>query len=82
MAIIKRNELKQMGKENLKNKLVELRKELIKVNAQISTGTPPENPGRVREIKKTIARILTILNQPKQEVKEKSKKQTEETKKQ
>lgn len=83
MAIIKKSELKQMGNENLKSRLSELRKELIKVNAQISTGTPPENPGRVREIKKTIARILTILNQPKKEVKEKiTKKPTEESEKQ
>lgn len=63
MAIIKKNDLKQMDEEMLKKKLDDLRREIIKINAQISTGTPPENPGRVREIKKTIARILTMLNQ-------------------
>ncbi len=81
MAIIKKNELKQMGNENLKSRLSELKKELIKMNAQISTGTPPENPGRVKEIKKTIARILTILNQPKKETKKITKKLKEETEK-
>ena len=63
MAIIKKNDFKQMDEESLKKKLNDLKKEMIKINAQISTGTPPENPGRVREIKKTIARILTKLKQ-------------------
>ena len=49
--------------------MIELRKELIKVNAQVSTGTVPENPGNVKNIKKTIARILTIKTQKKEEEK-------------
>lgn len=63
MAIIKKNDFKQMDEESLKKKLDDLKKEMVKINAQISTGTPPENPGRVREMKKTIARILTKLKQ-------------------
>ena len=57
---IKNNELRKLGNEQLNEKLKELKKELIKINAQISTGTVPENPGNVKNIKKTIARILTI----------------------
>lgn len=61
MAIIKKNEFKKMEKKQLLDKKVELQKEMIKVNAQLSTKTTPENPGRIREIKKTIARINTML---------------------
>jgi len=75
MAIIRKNELAQMSEADRGKRLIDLRKEMIKINAQISTGTPPENPGRVREVKKTIARILTIANQ-------KSDKQTEVEEKQ
>ena len=32
----------------------------MKVNAQIAMGTVPENPGRIKEIKKTIARIKNL----------------------
>tara|TARA_Y100000310_G_scaffold344792_1_gene459548 strand:+ start:1280 stop:1471 length:192 start_codon:yes stop_codon:yes gene_type:complete len=60
-----------MSKEDLEKRLVELRKELMKFNAQISTGTPPENPGQVKNIKKNIARIHTFTNLKKEEVKEK-----------
>ena len=71
MAIVKKSEMKSMGEAQLKAKLKDLEKELIKVNAQIATGTAPQNPGNIREIKKTIARILTRLNEKKKEVKEK-----------
>jgi large subunit ribosomal protein L29 len=61
MAIIRQNELVQMDENSLNNKMNELRKELIKINAQIAMGTIPENPGKIKEIKRTIARIKTNL---------------------
>lgn len=75
MAIVKRNEFLQMNEPQLKERLNELRKEMIKINAQLSTHTPPENPGRVRTVKKTIARIYTRLSQFKK-LKPKEVKQT------
>ena len=51
MAKIK--ELRKLKKEELEIRLDQLRMELIKINAQISTGTPPENPGQVKNTKKT-----------------------------
>jgi large subunit ribosomal protein L29 len=63
MAIINKKELKEMGKEDLTNKLKELKKELIKENAQIAVGTTPKSPGKVKQMKKTIARIIQILNE-------------------
>jgi len=83
MAIIKKNEFGQMNEKSLNDKLVELKKELMKYNSQRSSGTPPDNPGRVREVKKTIARIYTKLGQkkieapkeaPKKEIKVKKEK--------
>ena len=50
----------QMDEKTLKDKLRELSKELIKINAQIAMGTVPENPGKIKEIKRTIARIKTM----------------------
>ncbi len=60
MAIIRKNELKAMKKEQLKEKLVVLRNELMKLRSQVATRTRPENPGRIRELRRTIARIHTI----------------------
>lgn len=58
---LKTKEIRSMAKEDLNEKLEELKKELIKINAQIATGTTPKSPGQVRQIKKTIARILTVI---------------------
>lgn len=75
---MKIKELRGMSKEDLDSKLIELRKEMIKHNAQIATGTTPKSPGQVREIKKTIAKILTIGARKEQEVK-KSKPEVKKT---
>ncbi|MBR9682964.1 50S ribosomal protein L29 [Candidatus Woesearchaeota archaeon] len=49
--------------EEIHNRLNELRKELMKENVHISSGTAPSNPGRLRQTKKNIARLLTIKSQ-------------------
>ena len=64
MAVIKKSEFKQMDEKQLKDKLADLKKEMMKLNAQRSTGTTLENPGRIRAVKKTIARIYTALSKP------------------
>jgi large subunit ribosomal protein L29 len=73
MAIIKKNELKDMKKEQIEEKLKELKREMIKINAQRSSKTLPENPGRVKEIQRTIARLLTREHMIEKSVKEVSK---------
>ena len=57
---MKINEIKAMDDKTLDEKLSELKYELIKINAQIAIGTTPKNPGQVKKIKKTIARVLGI----------------------
>ena len=57
-------QLKGMDHHGLKQKLSELEMELIKENAQIAIGTIPKSPGKIRTMKKTIARIKHFLSQP------------------
>lgn len=61
MSLVKKSELKQMTKEQINNKLKELNKELMRLNAQRFSGTAPENPGKIKQIKKTIAKLLIRL---------------------
>ena len=70
---MKRMELKQKSKEELKKNLVELKRDLMKLNTQRATRTIPENPGNMKKFRRTIARILTILNTKQAEVKNKNK---------
>ena len=67
---MKFKELKNLSKAELEEKIPEIKKQLMKDNTQVSSGTMPKNPGLIKANKKTIARILTILKQkPKEEKK-------------
>lgn len=55
-------ELKALSEDALKSRVAELRKELMKYNAQVAIGTIPKNPGAIRRSKRMIARIFTIIN--------------------
>lgn len=63
MATKQAKELRNLSPEKLREKEVELRKELIKLNAQVATGVNPQNPGRIKVLKKGIARIKTIVHE-------------------
>jgi ribosomal protein L29 len=60
---MKYKELKSKSKQELETQLSEMRKELIKLNTQVATGTTLKSPGQVSKVKKNIARLLTQLKQ-------------------
>jgi len=47
----------------LDKRMDELKLELSKERANINIGAPVTSPGRVKEIRKTVARILTVKNE-------------------
>lgn len=63
MAILKTSEIRDMDGDELDEKMNDLQKELVEERGQIEVGGFAENPGRIKEMKKTIARIKTVLNQ-------------------
>ncbi|MEK6951577.1 MAG: 50S ribosomal protein L29 [Nanoarchaeota archaeon] len=62
MSLIKKNELKNINVLAINEKISEFNKELMKLNTQRAVGTAIENPGRIRLLKRTIARLLTVQN--------------------
>lgn len=56
-------ELSVLQPGELREKLLELKKELMKENAQVAIGTVPKNPRKLRNAKKTIAKIEMVLAQ-------------------
>jgi len=72
LPILRKREIRQMMPEERKKRLNELRTELVRLRTTVAAGGTIENPARIREIRRTIARILTIENeQKKSEVSEK-----------
>ena len=63
MAILKTSEIREMSKEEVQEKLNDLKKEIVEEKGQIETGGFADNPGRIKEMRKTIARIKTVLNE-------------------
>jgi len=61
--------MKQMLPDERSKKLKELAAELTRLRTTVASGGTVENPSRIREIKKTIARILTMDNEEKLKVK-------------
>ena len=57
---MKAKEIRSTDKNLINEKILELKKELVKINAQIAIGSSIKNPGQVRKIKKTLARMFTI----------------------
>ncbi len=53
-------ELRKLKPEDLNSQLQELKLELMKELSNVKMGRPVKNPGKIKEIKKNIARILTI----------------------
>ena len=72
---MKAKELKVMNELDLENKTIELKKDLMKINSQIAIGTIPKSPGKVKEMKRTIAKILTIKHEKASQQKGGSKKE-------
>jgi len=68
---LKAREIRAMSREEREKKLKELRLELMKLRMQSQLGTL-ENPGKIKAIRKTIARILTINRE--EELQEEGKK--------
>jgi large subunit ribosomal protein L29 len=79
---MKYKELQSMPRNELQDKLKELKMDLIKANAQVATGTIPKNPGQVKQTKKTIAKIKSLLNkaEPEKEAKQAEEKKENKTK--
>jgi large subunit ribosomal protein L29 len=65
MSIVRPKEIRAMNDEQVAKQLKDLQNELLKERAITSTGGAPENPGRIRELRRTIARILTIQKEEK-----------------
>lgn len=58
------DEIRNLSADEQEEKLSELKEELFNLRFQQATGQL-ENPMRIREVKKTIARIKTIIHEEK-----------------
>jgi large subunit ribosomal protein L29 len=60
MAILRLKEIREMSSDKRVEKVNELRTELARLKTMVAAGGAIDNPSQIRELRKTIARILTI----------------------
>ncbi|MEM2282111.1 MAG: 50S ribosomal protein L29 [Candidatus Hadarchaeales archaeon] len=63
MARLRADELRGMSIGEMKEKLRELREELSRERARTAAGGSTENPMRIRELRRAIARVLTVIKE-------------------
>ncbi len=75
MPILRMKEITGMSAEDRTKKLSELRAELSRLRTMISAGGAVENPTRVRELRRTIAQLLTVQNEEKHGIRKSTSKE-------
>ena len=59
---MKTNEIRKLTTEEINKKIAESKEELLKLRFKQATGSL-ENPARIRELRKDVARFKTILTE-------------------
>jgi len=67
MSIFRVEDLRRMSDKERNEELESLMNDLLRERGVIATGGSPDNPGRVGEIKRTIARIKTVQREEQRE---------------
>lgn len=73
MPILRVKEIRNIPREERIKRLNEFRTELLRLKTMVKAGGTVENPARIKELRKTVARILTIEHEPKREPKKEPK---------
>jgi len=63
MPIARMREIAEMSHGDREKRLDELRSELMRLRGSVHAGGAVENPARIREMRRAIARILTVENE-------------------
>ncbi|MFA6908194.1 MAG: 50S ribosomal protein L29 [Candidatus Micrarchaeia archaeon] len=66
MAIIKTSKIREMADSELSAKLFEFQKELNSERGMLASGGRTSNPGKISELRRSVARVLTIQQERKQ----------------
>jgi len=65
MGRLRMKSIRELNEGDLKNRVVEMQTELSKLNIENAKGTLRKESGKIKPLKRDIARILTRLNEMK-----------------
>ena len=65
MAMLKMKSIRELNEKDLKDRVEQMKTELSKLQTENAKGTLRKETGKIRKVKKEVARLLTRLNEVK-----------------
>ena len=67
MAMLKMKSIRELNEKDLKDRVQQMKTELSKLQTENAKGTLRKETGKIRKVRKEVARLLTRLNEVKKE---------------
>ena len=67
MAMLKMKSIRELNEKDLRDRIVQMKTDLSKLKTEDAKGTLRKETGKIRKVKKEVARLMTRLNEVKKE---------------
>ena len=67
MAMLKMKSIRELNEKDLRDRIVQMKTELSKLKTEDAKGTLRKETGKIKKVKKEVARLMTRLNEVKKE---------------
>ncbi|MDC0063838.1 50S ribosomal protein L29 [Candidatus Nitrosopelagicus sp.] len=67
MGMLKMKSIRELNEKDLRDRVEQMRTELSKLQTENAKGTLRKETGKIRKVRKEVARLLTRLNEVKKE---------------
>ena len=67
MTMLKMKSIRELSEKDLRDRVEQMRSELSKLQTENAKGTLRKETGKIRKVRKEVARLLTRLNEVKKE---------------
>jgi len=67
MAMLKMKSIRELNEKDLRDRIEQMKTELSKLQTKNAKGTLRKETGKIRKVKKEVARLMTRLNEVKKQ---------------
>ena len=67
MTMLKMKSIRELNEKDLRDRIVQMKTELSKLKTEDAKGTLRKETGKIKKVKKEVARLMTRLNEVKKE---------------
>ena len=67
MGMLKMKSIRELNEKDLRDRVEQMKTELSKLQTEYAKGTLRKETGKIRKVRKEVARLLTRLNEVKKE---------------